>query len=101
MADDFRACLPPGEWIIFGSLPGETTVQNFAAWLREIGFDVSDDRVSVHHHGQRCSAVVSFPHSEFAVLLNWAINKQTFMGLQAEAQPCARADRAGNSQRRY
>lgn len=85
--------IPHGEWIVFGSLPATTTVETFAAWLRQIGFDVSDDRVSVKSYGRRCSAIVSFPHSEFAVLVNWVINQQPFLGLQAVAQPYRKADR--------
>ncbi len=85
--------LPPGEWIIFGSLPDSTTCENFGSWLRQIGFDVSDDCIKVQHHPKRCSAIVSFPHSEFAVIANWVINNQPFLGLQAVAQPYCKADR--------
>jgi hypothetical protein len=88
----FRS-MPNGEWITFGSLPDTTTRETFGAWLREIGFDVTDDRISVRSHGKRCSAVVSFPHSEFAVLANWVINQQTFLGLHVVAQPYAKVDR--------
>ena len=93
MPDDFRTCLPKGEWIIFGSMPQETTPANFCEWLREVGFDITPDRISVRKFDRRCSAVVSFPHSEFAFLLNWAINGKKFNGLNVEAQPCAKAAR--------
>lgn len=87
--------LPRGEWVIFGSLPAETTSANFGEWLHTVGFDITPDRVLVQSYGRRCSAIVSFPHSEFAVLVNWVINKQPFIGgFQAVAQPYAKAHRA-------
>ena len=85
--------LPRGEWLMFGSLPAQTTAEKFAEWLHTIGFEVTADRVLVQSYGKHCCAIVSFPHSEFAVIVNWCINQQSFLGLQAVAQPYSKADR--------
>lgn len=88
-----RPDLPNGEWVIFGSLPAETTPENFSAWLYERGFDVSPDRVNVKSYGRRCCAIVSFPYSEFTVMVNWVINGQKFFDIQAVAQTYSKSER--------
>jgi hypothetical protein len=86
--------LPRGEWIVFGRMPAETTADNFAEWLRNLGLDVTPDRILVQSTGRRCSVVVSFPVSEFAALVNWVINNQPFMSLQAVALPYSKKHRS-------
>jgi hypothetical protein len=86
--------LPRGEWIVFGSMPAETTAENFAEWLHSLGFAITPDRIRVKNYGKRSSAIVSFPHTEVATMVNWVINNQRFFNLTAKAQPCRKADRA-------
>lgn len=89
---DFRS-LPNGEWILFGSMPDDTTPENFAEWLQQFGFNVIKERIAVKQCGPRCSVIVSFPHSDFARLVNGAIYDQKFHKLSVIAQPYCKADR--------
>ena len=87
--------LPNGEWIHFANLPPHTTGESFAVWLRQLGLEVDSRHISVKEYCNCCTAVLSLPHEEISVLLNWLINGAQFEGCTVSAAPHQRNTRKG------
>jgi hypothetical protein len=61
-----RKRLPNGLWFSLGNIPPETTEEDVAAFLYELGIQVDTDRIAVTtgRDAVATAAIVSLPHDE-------------------------------------
>lgn len=93
MEKNFHHDLAPGTWLYIKPLPDGATEENLAAYFKQCGLEITPAHIGINRNGSyngQHYAVVSIPEGELAVMVNWVLNQQPFLGVPIEVHARAR-----------